>query len=269
MTAGAGLRFYAELNDFLPAARRGRDVAVRFGAGATVKDVIESQGVPHTEVDLVLANGESVGFDHRLADGDRVSVYPVFEGLDISPVTRLRPAPLRVTRFVLDTHLGRLARYLRLLGFDSRYRRDFEDDELAQISLSEGRVLLTRDVGLLKRRMITHGYFIRESRPDDQVVEVLRRFDLAGAIQPFRRCMVCNGALHAVAKDEIAPALLPGTLRDFHEFWTCPGCRRVYWRGSHYERLAALVERGSAEARVLRGRADRVARRSPGGPSAP
>jgi uncharacterized protein with PIN domain len=242
VSSGAVFRFYADLNDFLPTARKGRDVAVSFAPGATVKDLIESVGVPHAEVDLVLANGESVGFDYRVADRGHVSVYPVFVGLDISPVTRLRPTPLGRTSFVLDTHLGRLTRYLRLLGCDSRYGSDLDDDDLVRISVHEGRILLTRDVGLLKRRVITHGYFVRANRPGDQLTEVLRRFDLSRVIRPFRRCMVCNGVLRSVTKDDVAEALLPGTRRDFDEFWTCPECHRVYWKGSHYERLAALVE---------------------------
>jgi hypothetical protein len=159
----AWFRFYAELNDFLPPARRMTAFEHPFLDAAPVKDMIESFGVPHTEIDLILANGASVDFAYLVQDGDHISVYPVFEALDITPVLRLRPQPLRESRFVLDAHLGRLAGYLRMAGFDTLYRNDFTDPELAYISHDEHRILLTRDIGLLKRSMVTHGYFVRET----------------------------------------------------------------------------------------------------------
>jgi hypothetical protein len=131
MSKQAIFRFYAELNDFLPAQKRQQDITHSFELNASVKDMIEAQGVPHTEIDLILVNGQSMDFSYLVQDGDQISVYPVFELLDISPVIRLRPKPLRVTRFVLDVHLGRLATYLRIMGFDTLYRNDYEDDELA------------------------------------------------------------------------------------------------------------------------------------------
>lgn len=178
-TSEVSFRFYAELNDCLPEARRQVRFAHRCTLPASVKDMVESLGVPHTEVDLILVNGESVDFSYGVQDGDRISVYPVFEAFDISPVLRLRPKPLRQTRFILDVQLGRLASCLRVLGFDTAYRNDYGDDEIAAASRDDKRILLTRDRGLLKRSEVTHGYWIRESRPRDQVVEVVRRFDLA------------------------------------------------------------------------------------------
>ena len=161
----AHFRFYAELNDFLSKARRGAAFAHEFQGAPSVKDVVESLGVPHTEIDLILADGQSVEFSWILRDGARVSVYPVFESIDITPLTRVRPASLREVRFVLDVHLGRLARYLRMLGFDTRWRNDARDEELASVSAAEHRILLTRDSGLLKRRIVTHGYRVREIAP--------------------------------------------------------------------------------------------------------
>lgn len=235
-------RFYAELNDFLPSARRMVAFTHCFEGSPSVKDLIEALGVPHPEVDLILVNGESVGFAHQVRDGDRISVYPVFESLDITPLARVRSRPLRETRFVLDVHLGRLAAHLRLLGFDTLYRNDFPDSELAEISSSQGRILLTRDRGLLKRSQVTHGYCLRESDPRCQVVEVLRRFDLFRAIAPFQRCLRCNGLLQPVDKEAICDRLPPRTQRYQDEFYVCPACDRVYWKGSHYERLLRLVE---------------------------
>ncbi len=229
------IRFYAELGDFLPASRRQIAFAHAVRDHVSVKDLIESLGVPHTEVDLVLVNGESVDFSYRVQDGDRISVYPVFESLDITPL-------LREPRFVLDTHLGKLAGYLRLLGFDTLYRNDYPDPLLVQISHQEHRILLTRDRGVLKHRLVTHGYYVWETAPLRQAVEVLRRFDLAGAITPFRRCMRCNGLLEPVAKDRVVDRLLPKTRQYYDEFQQCAGCGRVYWKGSHHERMRGLVE---------------------------
>jgi uncharacterized protein with PIN domain len=239
----AHFRFYAELNDFLPAARRQIPFVHSFEGRVSIKHLIEALGVPHPEVDLVLVNGRSVDFSYLVQDGDRISVYPVFESLDITPLVHLRPQPLRETRFVLDTHLGRLAAYLRMLGFDTIYRNDTADEELAQISSQEGRILLTRDRGLLKRGVVTHGYCMRETAPRRQLVEVLRRFDLFGAVKPFQRCMRCNGLLRPVPKTSIIHRLPPRTQRYYDEFRICPGCDRIYWKGSHYQRMQQLIER--------------------------
>lgn len=237
----ATLRFYAELNDFLPPAQRYTDI-VHTGAKASVKDVIEAHGVPHAEVDLVLADGEPIDFAHIVADGERIAVYPVFESFDIGGLTRVRPVPLREIRFVLDVHLGRLARYLRLAGFDSLYRRDCDDGDLVKAAVEGRRVLLTRDLGVLKRGEVTHGYFVRETAPARQLREVLGRFDLARQVRPFTRCLVCNGVLAEVRKDAVADLVPPRSREAFDRFLRCPDCRRVYWRGSHAVRLERLLE---------------------------
>ena len=157
------VRFYEELNDFLPLSRRKRDIRARFHEGDSAKALIESLGVPHTEVDLLLINGQSSTFDRQIRDGDRISVYPVFEALEIGAVTRVRPRALRRTRFVLDVHLGRLAKLLRMLGFDTLYRNNYDDRSLSRLSSDEHRIILTRDRELLKRSIITHGYCLRDA----------------------------------------------------------------------------------------------------------
>ncbi|MBZ5585005.1 MAG: Mut7-C ubiquitin/RNAse domain-containing protein [Acidobacteriia bacterium] len=240
--AQARFRFYAELNDFLPPERRFVEFPYEFLDIATVKDRIESFGVPHTEVDLILVNGDPVDFSYRVRGGDRVSVYPVFESFDIAPLARLRPEPLRDPRFVLDTHLGKLAAYLRMMGFDALYRSCFEDEELARISREERRILLTRDVGLLKRGSVTHGYFVRETDSRRQLAEVVRRFDLARLATPFTRCMRCNALLEDAPKPEILHLLPLHAAAAYEQFRMCPQCRRVYWQGSHYDRMRKLIE---------------------------
>jgi uncharacterized protein len=238
----AGFRFYAELNDFLPKERRSTSFTAGFAFGATVKDAVEALGVPHTEIDVILVNGESVEFSHRLRSGDRVAVYPMFESFDIGPVTRLRPAPLRRTAFVVDANLGALARYLRLLGFDATYPKELTDSELVARSVAERRVLLTRDVGALKHRALTHGYFVRAPEPRAQVMEVIERFDLFGSVAPFTRCANCNGLLESVQAATIAHRLAPDTRTRFEEFWRCMECDNVYWRGSHAAAIESLAE---------------------------
>jgi len=183
----AWFRFYEELNDFLSADKRKIAFAYKLSGSPSVKDVIEAVGVPHTEVDLILINGNSVKFDHILSHGDHISVYPVFENFDISHVTRLRPEPLRETRFIVDVHLGRLSRLLRMLGFDTLYKNNYKNEEIITEALTQKRIILTRDPGLLKNKSITHGYLIRGTDPHEQAREVIRRFDLSSQAKPFIR----------------------------------------------------------------------------------
>ncbi|MCK4517035.1 MAG: DUF5615 family PIN-like protein, partial [Spirochaetaceae bacterium] len=207
-----------------------------------VKDTIESCGVPHTEIDLILVDGESVGFDHHLTGGERVAVYPVFEGLDISPVTRLRERPLRRPRFLVDANLGRLARLLRLLGFDSRYDQRMDDDEIARIAAEEGLTVLTRDRGLLMRRIVTRGYFVRSQAPRIQASEVMRRFDLCEQVRTFTRCVDCNGLIRPVPKAEIQDRLPQKTRQFYDTFYQCSGCSKLFWRGAQWKNLLDLVD---------------------------
>lgn len=239
--ARATFRFYEELNDFLPPGRRKVEFDCTFDRRSSVKDMIEALGVPHPEVEMILANGEPVGFDRLVRDGDRFAVYPMFESFDVCEHLRVRNEPLRCVRFVLDTHLGRLARYLRLSGFDTLYRNDFVDAELAEISATQGRILLTRDRLLLKRRIITHGYCVRRDRPADQLAEVVRRFQLRRLVAPFTRCARCNGLLEDVDKEAVLEQLEPLTRRYYDVFRRCAECGAVYWQGSHVERIERLI----------------------------
>ena len=241
ITHQATLRFYAELKDFLPRDLRSGTVTPSFDVPGSVKDMIEACGIPHTEVDLVVANGRSVDFSYLVNGGDRISVFPVFESFEISPIVKVRPEPLRIVRFVVDGHLGRLARFLRLLGLDTLYENDWADPDLVRISTSEHRILLTRDVGLLKRSEVTHGHYIRATDPREQMTDVVRRFHLARRLTPFTRCMACNGELIPVAKEEIADRLAPETRRHVDEFQVCASCDKIYWQGAHHRELRQIV----------------------------
>ena len=241
--SSATFRFYEELNDFLPEERRKREFPVEIDRARSVKDAIESVGVPHPEVDLILVDGRSVDFAHLLRGGERVAVYPMFESLDIGPLVRLRPQPLRDPRFVADGHLGKLARQLRMAGFDSLCDTGWDDDRIVQIAAVQRRTILTRDKAMLRRGDVERGYFVRNVESEAQLAEVLARFQLERVVRPFSRCRECNVQLEDVDREEVLD-LLPEKVRElYHRFKRCPGCRRVYWEGSHFARMRAVLER--------------------------
>jgi hypothetical protein len=234
---------HAELNDFLPRDRQDTPFTVPWVDNGSIKNLIESIGVPHPEIGLLLVHGTPVDFAYLVQPGDQVEVYPdpSAEAQHVAPL-RLRP-PLTTTRFILDTHLGRLAGYLRMLGFDTLYRNDFDDPELARLSHDQTRILLTRDIGLLKRSLVVYGYFVRETDPERQLREVARRFNLANAAASFERCMRCNGLVQPVAKAQIDHLLEPRTRQYYHVFHQCQECGQIYWQGSHFARMQAVIQR--------------------------
>lgn len=246
----AHFRFYEELNEFLPLNKRKIEFEYQFNGAPSVKDAVEAIGVSHVEVDLILVNGISVSFSRKLTDGDRVSVYPVFESFDVSAVTHLRAKPLREPRFILDVHLGRLAKYLRLCGFDTLYSKFFEDREIIETALREKRIILTRDRQLIKNRRVTHGYWIRAQNHNEQLTELFLRFDLRERLALFSRCINCNTPLEVVRKEDIIDRLQADTSRYFSEFTRCPVCDRIYWEGSHYDNMKRIINqvlKGAAE----------------------
>jgi hypothetical protein len=225
----ATFSFVGELNDFLSHQYRNVIFALEFAPHQSLKHLIESLGVPHTEFDRVMVNGLEGNPANRLQEGDDVKVFPA--------TTQLPGEP----QFVLDNHLGQLATYLRMLGFDSLYRNDYHDDELAQVSSQDGRVLLTRDRRLLMRKVITFGYCLHQTDPRQQTVEVLRRFRLFEQLKPFQRCLRCNSQLQVTRKDDIIERLEPLTKLYFDEFRICPDCNQIYWKGSHYGHMLDLI----------------------------
>jgi len=238
----AEFRFYEELNDFLPREKRKKSFTYQYFGRPTIKDAIEACGVPHPEIEIILINGKSVGFDQPLNDGDRVAVYPVFESLDITPLIQLRKKPLRKCKFIFDVNLGKLTKLLRMLGFDSLYDNSFKDRDIIDISTSEKRIILTRDQNLLKHKSVTHGYWIRNTDPHQQLREVLRRFDLLSIISPFKRCMECNGMLKTIEKKQIINSLQENTAKYYSEFYKCQSCNKVYWPGSHYQKMQKKID---------------------------
>lgn len=238
----ASFRFYGPLNDFLPGAYRQATLVCAFKGRASVKDLVESLGVPHPEIDRLVVNGRPVNFAYLVRDHDRVAAYPPFRAIDLGDVDRVGPALQIEPRFVADVHLGRVAAYLRLAGFDTKYRNDCDDRALVAIAGAEDRTLLTRDVGALKHRAVARGYFVRETQPARQFVEVLRRFDLVPLALPFTRCLRCNSTLEGVRKDRVEHLLAPPTREHYRRFARCSACARIYWQGSHYSRMESFLK---------------------------
>jgi len=222
------------LNDFLPARLRGKSVTVEFRTNQTFKDLIESIGVPHPEIAGIQVNGQNSGLNETAIPDSMVDVIPYEPG---DP--RIRPSNIC---FVLDCHLGKLASYLRILGFDVAYANDAKDETLAEISASENRILLTRDRGLLKRNRVQFGYYVRSQNPRSQLIEIIHRYHLGSEIQPFTRCPLCNGCLRPVEENDVSQLLPAKTRTYFDHFWQCVSCRKVYWQGSHYQRIQGWLK---------------------------
>ncbi len=234
-------QFYAELNDFLPRHKRQVTINYDLKERASIKDTIEALGVPHPEVCCIEVNGEYVDFSYIVKDGDTINVYPISATPQTTTITSVAVGTPEIICFVLDVHLGKLATSLRLLGFDTLYRNDYGDEELARISSSESRILLTRDCGLLMRSIVTYGYYVRHTDPQQQIVEVMRRFDLSKLVSPFLRCLRCNGLLETVEKELIVDQL-PETVREqMYDFHRCQSCGQIYWQGSHYQKLQQFI----------------------------
>jgi uncharacterized protein with PIN domain len=227
----ARFHFHGALNDFLPRRQKDTSIHYAFAPHQSLKHLVESLGVPHLEVGLMLVNGQPADGSTPLVDGCQVDVYPS-EGENL---------PESALRFVLDNHLGRLAASLRMLGFDSLYRNDYQDDELVQVAASQERILLTRDRRLLMRKAVPRGYCVRQLDPTQQLAEVIKRYDLCAHLHPFLRCIRCNGLLQPVSKAEVLHCLEPLTRLYFEEFSRCQECDQVYWKGSHYERMQRLI----------------------------
>lgn len=239
----ATFRFYEELNDFLPKQRRKADFQAGFEEKRSIKDMIEAIGVPHTEIDLILVNGKSVDFGYFLQDGDRISVYPVFESINIENVTRLRQIPLRKTRFVADINLGDIVKYMRALGYDVHFDPSLSNREIIKISKKENRIILTKSRQLLKFKEVTHGIFVRPGTLEQQIRRIIDYLDIRHRIMPFSRCLCCNGLLRSISKEIIADRIPPKTREFCDEYVHCESCDKIYWKGTHYLKMLKVLDR--------------------------
>jgi uncharacterized protein with PIN domain len=232
--------FHGRLADYLASGPETGGLDYASSGPAAVKHPIEALGVPHTEVECILANGQPVGFDYILQSADRFDIHPEIPQEVPAPVPLRPPLPTPV-RFVADNHLGRLVTYLRLLGFDVLHPKRLDDVQLAELSADQERVLLSRDRRLLMRKIVVHGFCLQSRDPRQQLAGVLDRFDLRRAITPWRRCLRCNGRLRPVAKEAILHRLEPKTKKYYHEFHICRDCQQVYWKGPHFGPLHDFV----------------------------
>ncbi len=237
------LRFYGNLKALLYQNHNQGKLKHILPEPTSVKDLIESCGVPHTEPDLILVNSKPVGFDHLIEGGERVSVYPFFHSFQHHSDGFLQPRGLNHPLFLVDVNLGKLARYLRLAGFDTSYSNDADDTGLIEQMIQEKRVLVTRDRKLLMHKVVTLGYLPRSDNAQIQLKEVLSRFDLFDKIKPYSRCINCNGLLRNVQKEEVFDQLEPLTKNHYEHFSKCGGCGQVYWAGSHRFRLPGSLKK--------------------------
>lgn len=221
-------RFHYELNDFLPAEQRHAVFPFGFKGKQTVRDLVEALGVPHSSVGVIEVDGQLVGQEYHVQEYDSIEVFP----------NREIPRPIK---FIADMHMGKLARWLRMLGFDTYYRIELHDPEIAERSATENRIVLTRDLGLLKRNLVQLGHWVRSTNPETQLMEVLKRYHLDVHMKPFTRCMECNGPIAPVALEEVDSEIPEAVAAGHTEFFRCTMCAKVYWKGSHYERMQALI----------------------------
>lgn len=225
--------FHETLNYFLPDQQQGCWIPVQFKGRQSVKHLVEALGVPHPEIRKIEVNGMDSSLSYLVLDGDHISVFPYN--------AHSRPETGTPIRFILDLHLGKLAVYLRIMGFDSMYQNNYTDDELARLAVETGRTLLTRDRRLLMRKVIQHGYCVRSLDPPSQAREILHYYGLSNRVQPFQRCLRCNNRLIPVAKESVLERLEPLTKKYYDEFHLCPACDQIYWKGSHFEHMQAFL----------------------------
>jgi len=237
------VRFYGDLNIFLKPRQRHKGFAHTVKGRPSIKDTVEALGVPHTQIDALLVNGRPVNFDYQLKGKERIRVYPDSTRPSLNGVKPLKSRVATQPKFICDVHLGTLARYLRLLGFDCVYEKDLEDQEIIEIATRDRRVILTRDIGMLKNKTIRWGYFVRHTGGKLQIKETVRHFRLKTKVRAFSRCLDCNGRIRRVAKHTILHRLEPLTQKYYHCFYLCRACGKVYWQGSHYEKLDQFIAR--------------------------
>lgn len=242
MTTQVEFTFFGDLSALLKRPHHEGRLDYPLQDTPAVKDAVEACGIPHTEVDLLVCDQVSIDWTYRLGGGERILVYPPGYPVVLEQALHLAARPLSA-RFILDVHLGKLARKLRLLGFDCLYRNDYDDREIIDIALQNERIILTADRGILKHKEVHYALLIRSIRADLQVDEVLKRFQFYTLIKPFFRCASCNGLLVEVNKEQVGEQLLPGTAESYQHFHQCKDCGKVYWRGAHFRHLSPWLQR--------------------------
>jgi uncharacterized protein with PIN domain len=234
-------RFYEELNDYLPEELRKGWIESSAEPGTSVGEKISSFEIPLGEIDLILVNQQSESFDYILQEEDRISVYPVFESFDISEISKLRDKPLRVVTFICDVHLGRLCKYLRMLGFDTSYSNNYTPGQIIDISNLEKRIILSKSIQLIRHKEVTRAYWVRSSEPLEQLIDLIYGLDILKWANPLTRCLNCNSMLETVEKEDVIDRLEERTAKYYTAFFRCPVCDQIYWKGSHYESMMEFI----------------------------
>lgn len=232
---------HGDLPIFLAKGSRSSTLEMDLTRRTSIKDFIEALGVPHPEIQRLTVNCREKDFGYLVEAADRIEVFPFVSPVDPTIATALRP-PVGKISFAVDANVGKLARLLRMTGFDTFHEPQLDDDKLAEKSRREGRIILTRDRALLKRNAVVHGRLIRNSQPAAQLREIISLYDLRDRIKPFSRCLCCNEILQPVAKKDILARLEPLTRKYFDDFHKCPACARLYWPGSHRENMLDYLQ---------------------------
>ncbi len=236
------LVFRAALNEFLAFDKSNGCIDYPLKRRASIKDIIESLGPPHTEVARIQNEREEVDFSYRPCPGEVLWIEPHVPPVDPLQGSRLSPEPLDSLRFVVDVNVGKTAMLLRCLGFDTAYHWTWRDREIVDLAQAEGRIVLSKDIGLLKRKNVHFGRFVRAATPEAQLREVLSFYGLGPPFALLSRCLRCNVLLNRVDKQDIVHRLEPKTKKYFHSFSMCPECRRIYWAGSHQTAILKRLE---------------------------
>jgi len=234
----AQFRFFNELNDFLPQKFKNTEFKYQFINKPSIKDTIQAIGIPHIEVDLIIVNGKSIDFEYLMIGGEKIQIYP--KNTKLKGI-HLQPKYPTSNKFIVDVNLGKLVPKLRLLGFDTLYQNDYKDHKIVEVSNKENRIILTGDIGILKYNAVKFGYWVRNTKPHLQVEEVIRRFNLKLLIKAFTRCSSCNGNLMVVPKGSIVHILPQKTQEQFSDFTQCESCQKVYWQGSHVDKILKWI----------------------------
>ena len=245
MTNTASLIFHGSIRDLLNtvSCNRAGSVCYQFEEQPSIKDAIESLGPPHTEIIAITVNDIAVGFDYLLRNNDKVEVFAFDGNPTVAQQDQLPNLPNGIPRFILDVHLGGLARYLRFAGFDTLYSSmDPGDQSIAYVSKHENRIAVSRDIGLLKRSIIQYGYWIRHTQVQNQFSEIAKRYKLMAYANPFSRCTLCNGLIDQVEKHAVINELPPRVGEQFNEFWRCSQCQQIYWKGLHYLKIKKCID---------------------------
>ena len=245
MTTGTlSLILDTELADLLSRKYQGNtEIDYPLNRRASIKDIIEALHIPHTEVSAIFFDNREITFSHIPEAGESIFLHSFTPGTNVTRSTLLRPDPLLTTSFIVDINVGKLARLLRMSGFDTLYDPQWQEKEIAELAAADRRILLSRNRDLLRRKCILWGHLVRTEQPEKQLAEVITLFGLHDAIQPFSRCLLCNALLQAVEKTAIVHRLEPLTRKYYRKFHICPDCEQIYWRGSHHKRMEELIER--------------------------